>query len=248
MALADDIRELRDRVLADLHAAHDYYTDTQTAWRIARKVVAAGATFRVQSSVTGTVTTQANLAAKAEDYMAGPLAEATFQQFLRLSEAFFFDLLRLWLTAYPQSLAARKVDVKTVLDAPDKDAILLLVVDRELNEIQYERPAGWFAYLEDRARLGCPTADEVERIAEAKATRDVLVHSRGVAGKTYEAKAGRFARCRDGEQVAIPTQYHRETWELIRKIVTDLSNAAIAKVRWFFLCTQASRPHSEVCS
>jgi hypothetical protein len=231
MALADDIQALRDRVLAELHAAHDYYTDAMTAWRIARKVVAAGARFRVQSSVTGTVTTQADLATKAQDYIAGPLAEATFQQFLSLFEAFFFDLLRLWLIAYPQSLAARKVDVKAVLDAPDKDAILVLVVNRELNEIQYERPAAWFAYLEDRARLGCPTADEVERIAEAKATRDVLVHNRGVAGKTYEAKAGRFARFRDGDRVSIPTQYHRETWELIRKIVTDLSDAAIAKVR-----------------
>jgi hypothetical protein len=28
MALANDIRALRDRVLADLHAAHDYYSDT----------------------------------------------------------------------------------------------------------------------------------------------------------------------------------------------------------------------------
>jgi hypothetical protein len=31
MALADKIRSLRDRVLADLNAAHDYYTDTKTA-------------------------------------------------------------------------------------------------------------------------------------------------------------------------------------------------------------------------
>ena len=34
MALADDIRALRDRVLADLNAAHDYYTDTKIAWDI----------------------------------------------------------------------------------------------------------------------------------------------------------------------------------------------------------------------
>ena len=32
MALADDIRALRDRVLADLNAAQDYYTDTQIPW------------------------------------------------------------------------------------------------------------------------------------------------------------------------------------------------------------------------
>ncbi len=41
MALSDGIRAPRDRVLADLGAAHDYYIDTEFAWRIVmiRKVV-----------------------------------------------------------------------------------------------------------------------------------------------------------------------------------------------------------------
>lgn len=94
----------------------------------------------------------------------------------------------------------------------------------------YDRPTGWFAYLEDRAKLGCPTPDEIEKIAEAKASRDVLVHNRGVAGKTYESKAGKLARYKDGQRVEILEPYHRQTWELIRKVVTDISNAAIAKV------------------
>jgi hypothetical protein len=34
MALADDIRALRDRALAELAAAHDYSTDTKMSWRI----------------------------------------------------------------------------------------------------------------------------------------------------------------------------------------------------------------------
>ena len=34
MALSDDIRTLRDQILTDLVAAHDYYTDTKSAWRM----------------------------------------------------------------------------------------------------------------------------------------------------------------------------------------------------------------------
>src|SRR5206468_2578675 len=109
-------------------------------------------------------------------------------------ENFFFDLLRLWLLAYPQSLAGKQVDFKAVLEAPDKDAIALLVVNKELNELLYDRPAAWFAYLEGKAKLGCLTSDEIDRFAEAKASRDVLVHNRGVATKTYESKAGKQAR------------------------------------------------------
>jgi hypothetical protein len=84
--------------------------------------------------------------------------------------------------------------------------------------------------LEDKAKLGCPTPDEIEKIAEAKASRDVLVHNRGVAAKTYELKAGKLARYKEGQRIEIPEHYHRETWELIRKVITDISNAAIAKV------------------
>lgn len=229
MALADDIRALRNRVLGDLNDAHDYYADTKIAWDIVRQFIGAGRTFSIRNMTTGTVTTQADLVGKARGYVAEQLAEATFQQFISIFENFFLDLLRLWLMAYPQSLSGKKVDFQAVLDAPDKDAITLLVVNRELNEILYDRPTGWFKYLEDKAKLGCPTADEMDRLAEAKASRDVLVHNRGVASKIYESKAGRLARYTDGQRIDIPEHYHRETWELIRKVISDLSNAAIAK-------------------
>ena len=79
-----------------------------------------------------------------------------FQQFVSLFENFFFDLLRFWLIAYPRSLGGKRIEFKTVLDAPDKDTITQLVVDKELNEVLYERPAAWFAYLEIRSSLAAP--------------------------------------------------------------------------------------------
>src|SRR5438105_3861742 len=122
MGLADDLRALRDRVLADLNAAHDYFAETRIAWGIARKAIAAGHTFSIRNTTTGTVTTQTDLAGKARRYMAEQLAEATFAQFISIFENFFLDLLRLWLMAYPQSLSGKKVDFLAVLDAPDKNA------------------------------------------------------------------------------------------------------------------------------
>jgi hypothetical protein len=230
MPLADDITSLRDLVLADLNSAHDYYTDTKIAWELVRRFIAAGQTLSIRNLTTGTSTTHVELAAKSRGYVAEQLAEATFQQFIAIFENFFFDLVRLWLTAYPKNLSGRKVDFKEVLDAADKDAITARVVGREVNEIQYDRPTGWFEYLEEKAKLGCPTQAEVASVAEAKASRDVLVHNRGIANKTYESKAGALARYRDGQRIEIPENYHREIWELLRKVCTDLSHAAIAKI------------------
>src|SRR5258706_14383808 len=105
MALADDIRSLRDRVMADLNRSHDYYTETKIAWDIARRAIAAGHAFSVQNITTGTVTTQVELAGKARGYVTEQLAEATFQQFISMFENFFLDIVRLWLMTYPQSLS-----------------------------------------------------------------------------------------------------------------------------------------------
>ncbi|HWG43423.1 MAG TPA: hypothetical protein VN688_11610 [Gemmataceae bacterium] len=229
MSLADDIRLLRDRVLADLNAAHDYHNESVFAWRTIHDLILFGTRFSFQNAVTGTISTQAEVLHKSLGYVSGQLTEATFQQFISIFEGFFFDFLRLWIAAYPRNLLGKKVDFKAILEAPDKDAIILLAVNKELNEVLYERPTSWFAYLEEKVKLGCPTVDEIDRIAEAKASRDVLVHNRGIAGKSYESKAGRFARYKDGERIDISEPYHRQIWEVIRKVVADISNAAIAK-------------------
>lgn len=229
MSLADDLRGLRDRTLSELVATHDYYTDTQVAWHLIQDVSGFGVKFTIRNKVTGSVTSADQLRGKVRGYVAGQLVESTFQQFIATFENFFLDLLRLWLTAYPAGLGAKTVTFQTVLDAPDKEAVTAGVVDHEIYQLLYQRPAEWFAYLNGRAKLNCPSREQVEQFAEAKATRDVLVHSRGVANRTYLSKAGRLARSADGERIDITQQYHRATWNLLRVMVADIATAAVEK-------------------
>jgi len=230
MALADDILTLRDRAILDLTSAHDYFADTVLAWDLVRLYVSTGGMVNQQNVVTGTTSSAGDLLDRAPSYIAMTLTESTFQHFIAIFESYFFDLLRLWLLAYPQSLSGKKVDFKTVLELPDKEALTLYVVNRELNEVLYERPAAWFAYLEEKVKLGCPAAEEIDRLAEAKATRDVLAHNRGIVGKSYVAKAGSLARFKIGERIDLSEPYHRAVWELLCKLVEDVSDAAVAKV------------------
>jgi hypothetical protein len=46
---------------------------------------------------------------------------------------------------------------------------------------------------------------------------------------TYVSKAGGRARFKEGEKLAIPERYYRRSWELIRKVVQDVSDAASKK-------------------
>jgi hypothetical protein len=97
VALSTEIELLRDRVLTELGAAHDYYNDTKLAWDIVQRAINAGHTFSVQNLVTGTITSDVDLAARIRGYVAGQLTEATFQQFVAILENFLFEFLQLWL-------------------------------------------------------------------------------------------------------------------------------------------------------
>ena len=54
MSLADDIQALTSRTLSALEASHDYYTYTQSAWRLLPQVVKEGRKFTFRNQTTGT--------------------------------------------------------------------------------------------------------------------------------------------------------------------------------------------------
>lgn len=229
MGLKEDIQELRNRALTALDASHDYFTFSKRAWRLLRDRVKEGRKLDLRNPATGTRVNETTLVGRSAGYINDYLTTASFQHFVSLFEDFFFDLLRLWLAAYPGSLLRKQLEFSTVLNAADKPAIVLSVVDKELNEIKYKRVAEWFDCLDRLMKLGCPTADEIEALAEMKASRDILVHNRGIANPTYIGKAGSRARCQDGELLEVPEPYHRQCWELTRKMIGDLAEAAIQK-------------------
>jgi hypothetical protein len=231
MALPDDIQALTIRTLSALGASHDYYTYTKRVWRLLPQIVKEGRKFAFRNPTTGTRVDEQVLLGRAQHYVADYLMSSTFQHFVSLFEDFLFELLRYWLATSPGNLSKRQIEMRAILNAPDKIAIILTVVDKELNELKYERLADWFAYLDRLTNLGCPTKVEIENLAEIKASRDILVHNNGIANATYVSKAGILARKKDGEKLDIPDQYHRESWEVINKVVRDVSAAAIGKVR-----------------
>jgi hypothetical protein len=230
MALADDIRALRDRTVADLAAAHDYFFHTEAAWALVQQFVTTNPNFQVQNLVTGTTTPGTDLAAQASQYVSGHLAEATFQLFLSIFEVFVGDLLRLWLIAYPRGIGGKTVKLEDALDAGDLATLIARLVDHEIAEVTYKSPRTVFQYIERRIGLPLPPTAEIDQLAEAKASRDVLVHNRGVVDAEYLLKSAALARYAIGIRIEIPKPYHRATWELLKKLVGDLANAAMAKV------------------
>lgn len=230
MALREDIELVRDGTLSALNDAHDYYTYTKGAWRTLQLAVARdGLKFSLRNRATNSVVDEKDLLARAQRYVAHELASATLQQFVSIFENFLHDVLRLWLLAYPQSLSSRQLTGREIFGLPDKAAIVDALIEKELKEVFYDRPANWFEYLKGRVDPGAPLAAEAEQFAEIKATRDILVHGQGVANAYYVGKAGNSARTTAGQPLDVPEPYHQASWELVCKLVRDIGTGMAAK-------------------
>jgi hypothetical protein len=231
MALVDEIESLTQQTLSTLNDSHDYYTYTKRVWRLLQKDVDKGRKFNFRNLTTRTSVDEERLLGRIQLYVTDYLIPFTFQHFVLVFESFFFDSLRFWLLTYPASLSKKQVEMAAVLRAPDKNAIVLTVVEKELNDLKYQRLTDWFDYLKSLTNIDFSAASEIEELAEIKASRDILVHNNGIANVIYVSKAGPRARYKDGDKLEIPEPYHHASWETINKMVQEISAAYIGKLR-----------------
>ncbi|MEX0818914.1 MAG: hypothetical protein WD070_04955 [Pirellulaceae bacterium] len=231
MPIVSDIEALESRILTELDAVHDFTDHTNVVWRSFQHSVRKGLKIKWTNIHTGNSATEQDLVKLAQRYNSHYLLEFTFQHFVNLHEVFVFDLLRLLLVNDTRHLKLdRKVDVRTALAAPDIPTLVGSIASRELNDLAYKPVGDWFKRLHEIVSIRCPTEDEQKQLVEIKASRDVLVHNAGVANAVYFEKAGDKARYKEGEQLEIPGDYHRDSWLLVKKVVADLSLATKAKL------------------
>jgi hypothetical protein len=229
MPLRDDIEALCDRILADLASSHDYYANTKQAWRVVQLYIDSGKSVEFFNVHTGNNIPAAALPAQSQFYVDTYLASATFQQFVSLLEDFVLGLLRLWLRSFPHRLENRKLAASVVFAAKDIEEAREQVVQQQVLDVAYKPLPDWFAFLNSLVNLSHPSKEEIERLAEIKASRDVLVHNRGVVNTIYVEKAGVYKRFDAGAEIEIPEPYHLECWNLIRKIVSEMTADALAR-------------------
>jgi len=227
LAVADEIKTLATRTKTDLDDLFNFGAHNHLIWEHFEVWVRKGESLNARSVETGTEATEQDLINLYPRYRIRYVQGLSFVQLATVFEAFVFDFLRLLLTNDPRHLAQRKqIEVGVALSAADRGALVSLIAERELNELKYDRPRVWFDYLSKIVKLGCPTDDEIELIAEMKAARDLLIHNLGIANKTYLDKAGTKARYAVGDQVVIDRTYFGDCWLLAKKLVDDVAAAA----------------------
>jgi hypothetical protein len=230
MPITDDLRAIADRVNRDLDAVHNFFEQSKLVWRSFQLLVDAGHTISAENLATGTHIDQAGLMALAPRYTREYLATFAFREFVAAFESFFFALFGRVLQHNPWPLARSQLDFEAVLRARDRDEIISGVIHKRLNEVKYQGLRDWFDALNKAVRLDCPTEEDIDMLAEVKAARDILEHNAGIVNDVYVRKAGRKARYTVGENVEIDDNYHLESWRLIKKVVMEITNAALGRL------------------
>lgn len=227
MSITDEIDVLAMRTRNSLDDLLDFGANIHTIWKHFKLSVDEGHALRSTNPITRTQVDERDLVRLYSRYRTTYIRGLGFVQVTTVLEAFLFDFLLLLLANDPRHFAPKKqIEVGVALSAPDRQALILLIAERELNELKYDRPTAWFDYMNKLVNIGCPTKDEIERIAEMKACRDLLIHNSGMVNKTYLDKAGAKARHAIGDKVVIDRRYFEGCWLLAKKLVDDIATAA----------------------
>ena len=230
MLVTEDLREIAERADRELDAVHDFFEHSKMVWRSFQILVGEGHRVSAENLATGTRIDQDGLVRLAPQYTREYLATFTFRQFVSSFEAFLFNFLHRLLLHNPWQFAEKQLEFSTVLKAADRDEIVSGVILKHLNDLKYEQLREWFVTINKAVRLDCPTEDETNALAEVKAARDILEHNAGVVNEIYRRKAGRRACYEVGDHVEIEDTYHLESWRVIKKVVGDLTSAALGRL------------------
>jgi len=230
MPVTDDLQAIAQRADRELDAVHDFFEHSKIVWRSFQILVDEGHKITAENLATGTRIDQDGLVRLAPQYTREYLAAFSFRQFVSAFEVFLFDFLYQLLLHNPWQFSERQLDFGTVLKAASRDEIVSGVIRRHLNDLKYVHLREWFAAVNKAVKLDCPDEGEIDALAEIKAARDILEHNAGVVNEIYRRKAGKRARYAVGEHVELDDAYRLESWRLIKKVVRDVTSAAIGRL------------------
>lgn len=237
--LVDGLKAHRARIIRELREAMEFKAFTDLAYVMATALVQGSGKFHpivlgfsdfasaagMQDEVVAKDMLPLRFAKAKENYFFAMVHEHQ----VALFEHLFFDELRLLLLHQPKHLSRKKqIDYGTVLDATDKEQLLWSIVDRELNELKYKNVREWFEYVEKLVSGSSVSDADVGLVAEAKATRDILVHNAGLINNVYVSKSGEYARFAVGDRADVAGDYTRDVWSLFLKVLLQLCDHHIA--------------------
>lgn len=172
------------------------------------------------------------------------LPRTAIYHLVTFTETMFLDIIQAIVLSYPKNLGEDKqISISTVLDCDTIESIHLAAVNSFLNKLAYSDSK---KFVEEVKRIsGCNLLEipAYHRYIEMKATRDIFIHNKGIANKTYIQKSGSHARVMAGELLPINLNYFLSAYESCIQIAEHLQDALHRK--WHSPKYEASKEHKK---
>lgn len=152
-----------------------------------------------------------------------------------IAEDYIGDIIFAILMAYPKKILVSakgnegelSVDLKTLIDKGDLEAILVDRAKSRLNEVMYASPTQYAVYFEKIT--GFSLGDNLSAYVELKATRDLLIHNDGIINEIYLEKVGGLARGAAGTRIIVDTDYFEKSVRLLKNISSAIYRGLLDK-------------------
>jgi hypothetical protein len=116
-----------------------------------------------------------------------------------------------------------KVDVSEVIDSISREDLIAKIIFKELSSLFYASPALQMEYFQSVTGVSLPK-ELINQWLEIKATRDIIVHSSGIANSVYIKKADSLARAKDGELLPINETYFGSAIASMKSLIGKISS------------------------
>lgn len=135
-------------------------------------------------------------------------------QLVTIVEALLGDIIRAVVTKYPQKLGAKRtISLQIVLESTSIEEIHLRATDTLLNELSYKSPIEFADSIQSLMPINLLECPSFHKYVEIKATRDIIIHNRGMANDIYVRKSSSHARTAAGNILPVDVQYFLESYE-----------------------------------
>lgn len=223
-------QEITNIYLSKMEEILEFRAFTQFSYLQFNSAIANGFKVTTHLEPIGKVVNQEQIHNKIAQYEASFLPKLSLQHSVSIFESWLFDLLRHLLSDKNRLNKNRKIEVVEITNSSSLEDLLSKVIESELNEIKYKKPTDWFTYLNKFVDINLPTTEEIEKISEIKASRDVLVHNEGISNSKYIEKSGKFTRAPEGKELCFDHNYVYESWRVLNKVIAEVGKAVSKKI------------------
>jgi hypothetical protein len=223
------LETLKKDVLFELNRINAFVVNTRTSYALAREKVKEGHECPADDPRWAV---SLEMVANFEFYEQRLLPKLAFLHVMEVFECFLFDLLRQVLRHASRLLPPETpVPVAAVRKARSRREMIDTMVEAFLKELHARPVEDWFAFFNEALLPDVPTEEEVARLRELFAARDMLYHANPVVDKAYLRVSGSSGRWKAGATAETKLTDFSETCRFLQTQAGGLCDRTAERIR-----------------